>query len=349
MTERELRSTIRVDYKKMDAGRRSSDEKTAVELDDQPLKEKSIFVTRETVSDEDTDELTEASEISEDEQLKTLLKTERRLKRAKQIREAEIRIERLKMDVASKDVKMAASKRTSSTGADSRSSIRLLKTIIDQSRSSESEDDGALSCSTDKGKQKKALKSGLYRKSSDKNFVPQEWPHLHLNMNYAMKDVSFYDLSVQTFVAGEVDIIVKTSDDIEMKGRLGLLNVLMYYADMVEFENILRWYAEWVRSIERGENTWADDPTKTGEIILGRANFRSNPNKVGKGHDKPDGWFCSAYQRNSCNKSAPHKGLIKGVQRDVEHFCARCYIKSHEKLRHPESSAECPNKSLDSE
>jgi hypothetical protein len=203
-----------------------------------------------------------------------------------------------------------------------------------------------------KGKKKKK-KSGLYRKASDNNRKPQEWPHLHLKFEYTSKDLGFRDLRLNTLVAGELDVIENCSDSGEKKGRMAFLKMLMYYADSSDITCILDWYADWVRRIEMGENNWGDDPSKSGATILGRAKLGegSYQKKAGNkdwgkevGRKSEGTWFCSAYNRNRCVKNEPHISIIKGISRHVRHICATCYMSSKVELKHPECSSACPNR-----
>ena len=52
-------------------------------------------------------------------------------------------------------------------------------------------------------------------------------------------------------MAGEIDIIEKCSDSTEKKARLKFVHFVMHYAENVAFEQILVWYADWMRAVER--------------------------------------------------------------------------------------------------
>ena len=224
----------------------------------------------------------------------------------------------------------------------------------DSSSSEEEVDEQDSDDRESKGKKKKK-KSGLYRKASDNNRKPQEWPHLHLKFEYTSKDIGYRQLKMNTLVAGELDIIEKCSDSVEIKGRMSFLKTLMNYADSSDIDSILDWYADWVRRIEIGESQWNDDPSKSGAAILGRAKLgdTSSHRKVQVAQKdwardssrKNEGtWFCSAYNRNKCSKGDTHTWLIKGVSRQVKHICATCYMSAKVELKHPECSSACPNK-----
>ena len=214
------------------------------------------------------------------------------------------------------------------------------------------DDSGDEVIKTKKGKKK----SGLYKKASDKNKRPQEWPHLHLRLEFTSKNFGFHDLCLNTLVAGEMDIILKCDNDNEKKCCMEFLQLLMYYAESVAFEQILQWYADWIRGVERGDHVWGDDPFKSGEGILARAKLGKSSGKVctaasnsqwgdrglGNKAKNDNVWFCSAYQRNRCSKTSPHTNVIKGINREVSHICATCFQDSRKQLKHPESSSACP-------
>ena len=68
---------------------------------------------------------------------------------------------------------------------------------------------------------KKSLKSGLYKKSSDTVKYPQIWPHSALQYEFVSESVSFMSLDIKMFVAGELEIILsKRIPATEKLGRL---------------------------------------------------------------------------------------------------------------------------------
>ena len=65
-------------------------------------------------------------------------------------------------------------------------------------------------------------------------------------------NITFHELTLPLFVAGELDIIMNSTESAEREGRLQLLISLMYDAVSYEFSEILKGYAAWVREIELG-------------------------------------------------------------------------------------------------
>ena len=189
---------------------------------------------------------------------------------------------------------------------------------------------------------RKIKTSGLFRKTSDDVLRHQEWPHLNLKREYCGKNVGFHDLNMAQFVAGELEIIGACKAETERVARTDFLNTLMYDAVKCEWKYILEWYAAWVREIELGNKEWGEDFSRVGNNIMKHSTLSHV-------HDSPRGayndksvWFCSNFNREQCNRDAPHRAKVKGVWRDVVHICAKCYIDSRAENFHSENSAECP-------
>ena len=53
-------------------------------------------------------------------------------------------------------------------------------------------------------------------------------------------------------------------------------------------------------------------------------------------------WFCGRYQKNKCTKDSPHSVNIKGVNREVSHIGASCWLQNKVEARHPECSSSFP-------
>ena len=201
-------------------------------------------------------------------------------------------------------------------------------------------------------------KSGLYRRAADEVIYPQRWPHLSLKHEYRSRNMSFNDLSLPLFVAGEMDIVMN-ADEAEKRGRLQFLSHLMYDASHYDIADILRCYAAWLRDIELGHKVWGDEGyIKVVDNILKRAVYSDG----GKGAPmstvstvsspyyastlKPSArtWFCTLYNRNRCDKASPHIMAVKGYgTKEVAHICGTCYLNDKLELPHPECSSACPH------
>lgn len=217
-----------------------------------------------------------------------------------------------------------------------------MRTVAESSDSSDS--DGK---PTKKSSKRRTKKSGLYKKASDEVLTPQKWSHLSLKFEYSGKDMRFSDLTLPTFVAGELEIIKVCEDEKEKTARIAFLNTLMYYSVSRDFKDIRKWYAAWVREIESGNKVWGDDFSKVGEGILTRAAIKPplsprSKGKKGSNSSSKSLWFCSLYQKGKCSKESPHTQKIRGVNKEVVHVCASCWLVNKEEAKHPESASSCP-------
>lgn len=111
-----------------------------------------------------------------------------------------------------------------------------------------------------KKKHKHKKKSGINAKASDKVRYPQKWPHSHLQYQHVNKHVKYDELTFHLFVAGEISIISEEGlSSTEKKGRLQLLQKIVYYYSTYEFKGLKAFYAAWLREIELGRKNWEDD------------------------------------------------------------------------------------------
>lgn len=161
------------------------------------------------------------------------------------------------------------------------------------------------------------------------------------------------------FIVGELEIISgEKISKIEKIGRLDLLKKIIYYSSTYDFKGLKAFYAAWLREIELGKKSWADDSGQLEAAILSK-HLRSqkpqqfagsNPSskkEVSKNvNDSEKVWFCNMYQRNKCPHKASHmissRGT-KGQMRWAQHICATCWQKDNVKLEHPECSSSCPH------
>ena len=245
-------------------------------------------------------------------------------------------------------------KSTTSPEAKYSSAASDLHTLLDKLCSKDDDDDDDLPNTEGKRSKKK---SGLYKKASDEVKVHQKWPHLSLCLEYSSRNISFNDLTLAQFVAGETEIISGCSDDKERQGRIAFLKALMYDAVSCKFASILNFYAAWVREIELGKKLWGEDFSKIGDNILKRASFPDQNNKSSasstatfkKGTGRKIVWYCSLFNRGKCSKESPHKQMINGRMREVMHICAACYNDSKAENQHAEHSKSCPLHDSDSD
>jgi hypothetical protein len=128
----------------------------------------------------------------------------------------------------------------------------------DSSSSSSSSDNSVKKIKKYKSKSKR--KSGIYDKPSDEVVKKQLWPQSKLQYEYAGSKMSFEDLELNLFVAGELEIISgKKISDKEKKGRIKLLKKISYFYELYEWKGIKKLYAHIIRQIENGLADWTHD------------------------------------------------------------------------------------------
>ncbi len=207
-------------------------------------------------------------------------------------------------------------------------------------------------------KSKKKMKSGLTAKSSDRVKYPQIYPHTSLQYEFVSANVEFKHLDFRQFVAGELEIIQGNVKDITRKeraGRLALLTKITYYNTGQNFKVLLDWYAAWVRRIELGRNSWADDPSIIEMAFLNRV--QAQPSQRGKKEVRPSGkkakdgnrtlsgtLYCMKYNNGECSSRAPHMATVGNTERLVSHVCASCLLDDKVEAFHPKGSADCPHR-----
>ena len=226
--------------------------------------------------------------------------------------------------------------------------IRTLEAASSASSGTDTDSEGDYKKKKKSKGSKRRSKSGLYKKASDRVSKPQDWPHLFLKREYASRDLRFAEMTMPMFVAGEIEIITACKNPLEKEERLNFWGTLMYHAIQTDFVVIKEWYAAVVREIEVDSKKWGDDYIKVGEDIIRRESLHGGKSKektVGFSagfSDQHAVWFCSAFQRNRCSSAAPHKAKVGGVERQVQHICATCYIRTKKQADHPECASTCP-------
>ena len=218
--------------------------------------------------------------------------------------------------------------------------------------SSVSDSDTDSSSSVDKKKIKKIKKSnnkksGMVAMATDHVVNPQIWPQTNLQYEYVNKGVTFQQLDFKLFVAGELEIISsKNIGDKEKKARVALLKQIVYYSSVYHWKALLEFYAAFVRQIESGQRSWGDSSVDLEVPILSKhvkQDFNKSNNTFKKDNKYPTVWYCFLYQKNKCSMNSPHSVMIRGVNREVRHFCATCYKVEKIQRVHPESSSACPH------
>ena len=120
-----------------------------------------------------------------------------------------------------------------------------------ESSSSSSSDDSSLALSSgDEGKKSKhkkkkhskSKKSGMVKKPSDKVEYPQTRPQSVLQYEFVSDKITFENLDLKLFAAGEIEIILSDSiSSTERKNRLLLLRKILYYANVYDWQGRPPW------------------------------------------------------------------------------------------------------------
>ena len=138
-------------------------------------------------------------------------------------------------------------------------------------------------------------------------------------------------MTFEHLVAGEVRTIEMATQPTEILGRLKLLRRMAYIKLRgYEWSMVRKMYAAIVRSIEAEENTWSSNFDRFESIL-----YRRIPQKSAKTEERSSAggkkWFCRDWNRNGCNKNAPHRAWFgtgtAAVARTVLHMCAACYMR----------------------
>lgn len=199
------------------------------------------------------------------------------------------------------------------------------------------------------------LKSGINKKSHKVRIVRQElYPHQLLNFEFTNKELTFKDLTFPLLVAGEMEILgVSEISQEEKNARIEVLKKLAYHSAYLDIETILDIYATFVGNVEKGIMSWDSkralerlEQTMLLRTISKQKNGQKSEGKLPK-KDKyiPKVVYCLDYNKGRCSELDSHDGKWNGQACIKHHVCSRCLKYEGIKRAHPESDAECPNKS----
>ena len=200
--------------------------------------------------------------------------------------------------------------------------------------------------------QNSKLKSGKFLKTNVNIKYQENWPHVNVLKKYC-KRCTFDNLDFDAFVAGETRVILQMADSREAEGRLKFLSMVAHWVcaskDWVTVRNL---YEGVVESIELGQDTWLSDFSHYESMLIRAAGAKPDhkgvePDKKGtqvKKAERPDVFWCKAYQKGTCQEKEPHMMTLKPDEPQVPviHVCAYCLQKENTRQMHPES--ECPSK-----
>ena len=197
-------------------------------------------------------------------------------------------------------------------------------------------------------KRKHKVKSGMVAKASDDVQNSQTWSQTALQYENINKSVAFQDHDFKFFVAGELEIISLRRIKIDERNtRLSLLTKIVYYSNIYQWKALLDFYAAFFRQIDTGVKTWKDNPGDLEAPLLSKYVKQDYSKKTSSSFKQdsktPIAWYCAFFQQHECSKASPHKIVIRGVERGVNHVCATCYRMDKIKSQHLECSSVCPH------
>lgn len=186
------------------------------------------------------------------------------------------------------------------------------------------------------------LKSGKERSITDSVVNPIKWPHTGLKCAVAGNNINFQSLDPIYFVAGYLGNLnndISTQARVITKLQIAFLVRLMYFSKIHEWGSVLSYSEAVFNEIERANRSWNDNFYDLEFLLkpISKPSVRSFKSSTGTNQD----WFCSNFQRNDCQQTAPHTSFFHkdGVHRKVDHFCATCW--SLEGVKKPHSSSDC--------
>jgi hypothetical protein len=213
-----------------------------------------------------------------------------------------------------------------------------------------------------RSKKGRKIKSGIEAKASDKVKRAQLYPHSTLQYEYLAKGANFWDLDFRALVAGEMEIITHPGiSEEERMGRCHLLKKIAYYHPIYEWNALLNLYAAVLRRIELGQATWVTILDNCHEIEIPILARHLKPQKGDKAGAKSGGgsgqngklqnlkaddrtWFCSLWNRGTCNRPDSHPGKRGKFQVVFKHIRAQCWLTDQVPRAHTESDPSCPQK-----
>ena len=203
----------------------------------------------------------------------------------------------------------------------------------------------------------KKLQSGKTAKFDDTDIRRVvRYPHSKLNQEFT-NDKTFDELTLNTFVAGELEIISRVNGD-EHMSRIKLLTMIMYHSQYATFEVIKQQYDMLLKRIEREELEWDEkielefDRAMERRIRIEALSDSKNTNKNSKNkelNDKKkkaeDTYYCLDYNKGNCTEPKAHKGKLGTREVLKQHICHKCWQEKAIKVGHPEFDDRCPYKS----
>lgn len=193
---------------------------------------------------------------------------------------------------------------------------------------------------SDTSERKKKLKSGMYDKVADEVIMKLKWPHKKLDPRWVVKRPQVHQLQFEHVVAGEIAIIMRSTNPEEVRCRLHILQKLAYWNLQDQgWSRVRDVYTGILHSLEEGDATWTAtfdeyDMAFPIKMISGRTQML-----------KRETFWCREFNKGTCIQESAHKALVAGKERTVMHICAACW-RQGKKEKHAETDSACPLKEL---
>ena len=179
------------------------------------------------------------------------------------------------------------------------------------------------------------------------------YPHAKLNGEFTSVH-SYNELSLNLFMAGELETIIRMVDTAEQEARLQILLMCMYHSQFLDIEDIKDQYDVTMKMIERKELNWGDSLGQRVDRALDRRlRLKDRTGKVGekgvkvtsKGSQskgKEEFIYCNAFNKGVCQETNSHKGKF-GMRDGVllNHACKRCLKEKGVRVGHAEVDTRC--------
>jgi hypothetical protein len=172
------------------------------------------------------------------------------------------------------------------------------------------------------------------------------WPHTRLEARFCAGNSTFDSIDFALLVAGEAAIIADSSIPTEEAyARLKLLKFCAYYSKSYDWGTVRDLYGAALVAIERG-TAWRDlnySELAATVLFLPSRPSGTSRNAYGRDRNAPT-FFCSAFNRGSCQHNGGHLGRVNGKDRWLDHICAACFLANKEVKKHSENSNSCPRR-----
>ena len=194
---------------------------------------------------------------------------------------------------------------------------------------------------------KKTERSGITAKASHKVVKAVTYPQFTLGQTsvFVASEIGFNQLTYDQFIAGEITTIARTTSRKEKAGRIRLLQNIAHWKlrPSVYWQQLRNVYALVLRDIENKVIDWTSDFNVYQHSLADKQNITSKANKTYSTVNNNNNWFCRQFQKQEgCPREPPHIQKIGNRDRQVQHFCAKCWLKEKSKKPHSESAPECP-------